>query len=466
VPPRRDQGLWARPSELPLLPRRLGRYTLFDHIGRGGMADIFLAQACTDFDGQRLVVIKEVLPALAGSLEFSDMLVREAKLAARLCHANVAQVEDLGRDGAALFIAMEYVEGLDLREMLRRCAKQHVALPVEFSLWIVGEVLAGLSYAHRARDDRGAPLGLVHRDVSPSNVLLSFEGEVKLCDFGIARAAPLAAALPEDAIAGKAGYMSPEQASGEALDARSDVFAVGVVLWEMLAGRRLYKAGPGELLLSVARRAEIPNLPARDLPHEGALRGILTRALAKDRDDRYESAAEMQRDLEEYAARAGLRADPLRLGAFLKDNFAAEVLSTRRARAVVLRALARGPAAIIEPIFEARGDQRALLAGDAGPLSGEGEVTPSAFLVTATARGPILPAPLRGADAPVLAPDLETDFAPDLQTGARVSRFALLPPSPPTLLARFLALPEVMASALALALAAAVFVVLWYLARA
>lgn len=461
------------------------------------MADIFLAQASTDFGGQRLVVIKEVLPALAGSLEFSDMLVREAKLAARLCHANVAQVEDLGRDGAALYIAMEYVEGLDLREMLRRCAKQRVALPVEFSLWIVGEVLAGLSYAHRARDDRGAPLGLVHRDVSPSNVLLSFEGEVKLCDFGIARAAPLAAALPEDAIAGKAGYMSPEQAMGEALDARSDVFAVGIILWEMLAGRRLYKAGPNESLLAVARRAEIPELPARGLLHEGALRGILARALGKDRDDRYESAAELGRDLEEYAVRAGLRADPLRLGAFLKDNFAAEVLDTRRARAVVLRALARGPAAIIEPISEARGGRRALLAGDAGALSGEGEVTPSAFLVTP--HGPILTAPMHAvtvrdtasaaaratlviaapraeatsspaiAGSDVLgasAADLAPELAPDLESGARVSRFALLPPPPPTLLARWLALPEVLASAFALGLATLVFVVLWYLARA
>src|SRR6185437_15099588 len=229
-------------EQASILPRRLGRYHLFAHIGRGGMADIYLAQAETALgDARRLVVIKEMLSMLAHSTQFSDMLVAEAKLAARLDHANIVKVEDLGRAQGSLFIAMEYVEGLDLRELLRRCAKARVALPVEFSLRVVIEVLRGLSFAHRARDEEGRPLGIVHRDVSPSNVLLSFEGEVKVCDFGIARAHALAGELPEETIAGKAGYMSPEQARGESLDARADVFAAGIILWEMLAGRRLYK---------------------------------------------------------------------------------------------------------------------------------------------------------------------------------------------------------------------------------
>src|SRR6185436_12781180 len=149
-----------------------------------------------------------------------------------------------GREGSTLYIAMEYGEGLDLRELLRRCARQKVALPIEFSLRIVIEALKGLSYAHRARGESGLWLRIVHRHVSPANVLLSFEGEVKLCDFGIARANPLATRFSEETIAGKAGYMSPEQARGDALDARSDIFSVGIILWELLAGRRLYKAGP------------------------------------------------------------------------------------------------------------------------------------------------------------------------------------------------------------------------------
>jgi len=333
-----------------VLPRRVGRYQLFAHIGRGGMADIYLAQADTGLGGTRLVVIKEVLPKLAHSAEFAEMLVSEAKLAARLSHANVVKVEDLGRAGDALYIAMEYVEGLDLREMLRRCAKSKVALPVEFSLRIVIEALRGLSFAHRARGDAGEPLGIVHRDVSPSNVLLSFEGEVKVCDFGIARANPLAAELPEDAILGKAGYMSPEQARGDTLDARADVFAVGIILWELLAGRRLYKAGEGERLLDVARAAAIPTLPSRELPREEELYAIVARALAGEREARYPTAAAMLQDLEDYAAAARMVASPIRFGEWLMDQFGHEVVLDRRARERVMQALARGPAAVIRPV--------------------------------------------------------------------------------------------------------------------
>ena len=354
------------PVEAPervLLPRRVGRYTLFAHIGRGGMADIYLAQADTGLGVTRLVVIKEVRTLLAHSAEFADMLVSEAKLAARLSHANVVKVEDLGRANGALYIAMEYVEGLDLREMLRRCAKTRVALPVEFSLRIVIEALRGLSFAHRAKDDEGKQLGIVHRDVSPSNVLLSFEGEVKVCDFGIARATPLAEELPEDAILGKAGYMSPEQAHGETLDARADVFAVGIILWELLAGRRLYKAQEGERLLDVARAAVIPALPARDLPREEELHAIVARALTVDREGRYPSAASMLADLEEYAAAARMIASPIRFGDWLMDQFGHEVVLDRRARERVMSALARGPAAVIQPLVR------------------EEESTPSAFPV-------------------------------------------------------------------------------------
>ena len=355
------------PADLRTLPRKLGRYTLFDHIGRGGMADIYLAQTSTELGGARLVVIKEVLPALAWSADFAEMLVSEAKLAAALSHANVVKVEDLGREDGALYIAMEYVEGIDLRELLRGCARRKLALPVDFSLRIVIEALKGLDYAHRARGPSGARLGLVHRDVSPSNVLLSFEGEVKLCDFGIARANPLAADLPEEAIVGKAGYMSPEHARGDALDARADVFAAGIILWELLAGRRLYKAQEGERLLDAARRAEVPTLEERGLPEEAQLHAIVARALCSSRDDRYASAAAMLADLEEYAAGARMMASPIRFGEWLMENFGRELVSTRRARTLVLAALARGPAAVISPIHDSRAN--------------EDDVTPTSFPV-------------------------------------------------------------------------------------
>lgn len=382
----------ATPAPPKVLPRRLGRYQLFAHIGHGGMADIYLAQADTGFgDATRLVVIKEVLPRYAESAEFAEMLVSEAKLAAVLSHANVVKVEDLGRADGRLFIAMEYVEGLDLRELLRRCAKGKVALPVEFSLRIVIEVLRGLSFAHRARDDEGRHLGIVHRDVSPSNVLLSFEGEVKVCDFGIARANALADELPEEAIMGKAGYMSPEQARGDALDPRADVFAVGIILWELLAGRRLYKAAEGERLIDMARAAVIPDLPSHDLPRESELYAIVARALRRDREDRYPSAAAMLRDLEDYEASARMVASQIRFGEWLMDQFGQELVGDRRARERVMRALARGPAAVIKPLWIPPAKPAVVPAAES--YLPEYDATPSAFPVALRAEAPEEPAP-------------------------------------------------------------------------
>src|SRR5450432_754991 len=272
----------AEPVE-PSLPRSVGRYTLFDKIGRGGMADIFLARAQTDLGVGRLVVVKQILPHLAESREFSELLITEAKLAARLDHANVVQVHDLGRTDGFLYIAMQYVEGFDLTELLRRCSRTKTALPVQYALLIIIEALRGLDYAHRRTMEDGRPLGIVHRDVSPSNILISLEGEVKLCDFGIAHANDVvtSAAYSDDVIKGKAGYMSPEQARGDPLDARADVFAIGIVLHELLAGRRLYKAGEGGMsLLDQARAAKIPDLPSRGLPLEETLFAIVKKALA------------------------------------------------------------------------------------------------------------------------------------------------------------------------------------------
>lgn len=361
-------GTRAAPAALP---RSFGRYVLFDLIGRGGMAEIYLARArTTEVGASRLVVVKQILPELSANAKFAEALVQEAKLAARLSHANVAQVFDLGREGhdgeaaetsraGRLFIAMEYIEGLDLNELLRRCARAKVPLPIEFALLVIMEALKGLDYAHRRTGDDGRSLGIVHRDVSPSNVLLSVEGEIKLCDFGIARANDLAQGaasssaepLSPDAIQGKAGYMSPEHARGEPLDARADVFAAGVILWELLAGRRMYKADKdkGENLLAVARRAEIPDVPSRGLPHEDELHAIVRKALAVDRAERYQSAQAMLEALQRYVAKARLVASPIRLGDWLSDHFGNDLVAQRRARERAVKALEAGPVAAVTP---------------------------------------------------------------------------------------------------------------------
>jgi serine/threonine protein kinase len=329
-------------SDVPLphdpqsrLPRKFGRYALFDFIGKGGMAEIFLARAHTELGASRLCVVKQILPEYATHPQFAEMLIHEAKLAARLSHTHIVQVFDLGREGDQLYIAMEYVEGFDLNALLRRCTQRRIPLPLEFALLIVTDTLKGLDYAHRRTSDEGKPLGIVHRDVSPSNVLVSLEGEVKVCDFGIARAND--AVLSEggdmdEAIKGKAGYMSPEHARGEPLDARADVFACGIVLWELLAGKRMYKKDGDVPLLEQAKRALVPELPSKGLPHEENLHALVNKALAPDRNSRYPSAGAMLREIERFLSEVNLVASPLKLGEWLVQNFGAELLEQRRAR--------------------------------------------------------------------------------------------------------------------------------------
>jgi len=344
------------PSSSPAtrLPRKFGSYLLFDRIGAGGMAEIFLARAKTELGGQRLVVVKQILPSLAAHPQFAEMLIHEAKLAARLDHANVAQVYDLGRSDESLFIAMEYVEGFDLNDLLRRCTKEKVPVPIELALCILCDTLRGLDYAHRRTAEDGTPLGIVHRDVSPSNVLVSFDGQVKLCDFGIAHANDLvgeATSQTAEALKGKAGYMSPEHARGEAVDARADVFAVGILLWELLAGKRMYRlVDGGPPLLELAQRADVKPPPERGLENEAALHAIVMKALAPNRDARYPSAQAMLRDIEQYLADARVVVSPIRLGDWLVASLGSEIVLQRRRRQRAAEALALGPPVTLTPM--------------------------------------------------------------------------------------------------------------------
>jgi eukaryotic-like serine/threonine-protein kinase len=344
--PRLPETLGKKREPESLLPRVFGRYVLFDRIGRGGMADIFLARADMALGGSRLCVLKQVLPELSRDPQFERLLIEEAKLAARLTHGNIVQVFDLGREDDRLFIVMEYVEGYDLNQLLRAVSRAKLGLPAEFALQIVRDALRALDYAHRAKDNLGRPLGLVHRDVSPSNLLVSFDGEVKLCDFGIARALSAHAGqvgapdhIPAQArIAGKSAYMSPEQARGDELDARADVFAAGIILWELCAGRRLYRGSEAEMLAQ-AKRGVVPALPERGLPNQATLQAVLDRALATRREERFESAQAFLNALEEYAMSARVMASQLRLGTFLAEHFGQEIIELRRQRERAVRAV-------------------------------------------------------------------------------------------------------------------------------
>ena len=336
-------GATAALEKAPDLPREYGRYQLFDLIGRGGMAEIYLARATTELGIMRRVVLKQILPELSGDSKFAEMLAAEARLAAQLTQRNVVQVFDLGTIEGKLFIAMEYVEGYDLNRMLGRLSRAKIGLPPDFALFIVCEVLAGLDYAHRATDEHGEPLGVVHRDVSPSNVLTSFEGEVKLCDFGIARAfervsrggddaeRDVSAVMQQVRVAGKSGYMAPEQARDDAVDSRSDVFVAGVLCWELCAGRRLY-TGTEEQKIEAAKAGSVKPLPKGRLPRQHRLQSILDRALSVDPARRFQTAGAMREALEQYAIDVGLMASQLRFARFLSEHFAESIVTSRRER--------------------------------------------------------------------------------------------------------------------------------------
>jgi eukaryotic-like serine/threonine-protein kinase len=346
----------APPASSDALPRGFAGHQLFERIGRGGMADIFLARRSA-LGAEHLVVIKRIHDALAKNATFSRMFVEEAKLCAGLRHANIVQVLDLGRQDDSLFMTMEYVEGYDLNRLLGMASKKKVALPLEFAIHIVREVLAALDFAHRAKDAEGHDLGIVHRDVSPSNVLVSFEGEVKLCDFGIARAfarpeqsgthaVDEMSALRDAMVIGKSAYMSPEQAHGDALDRRSDIFAAGILLWELCSGRRLYRGTEAEMLAQ-AREARIPRLE-RDLPAREKLQAVLDRALAFERRDRWASARDFREALDDYALDARLMASSIRFGEFLVEHFGLDEIQARRAKQRAARAIDLGPLVKLE----------------------------------------------------------------------------------------------------------------------
>ncbi|MEM9189541.1 MAG: protein kinase [Myxococcota bacterium] len=286
-----------------------GSYELLERIAEGGMAEVWRARSRGVAGFEKTVVIKRVLPALMRNPNSAKMLVREAKIAALLNHPNIVQIFDLGEEQGNYFIAMEYVHGRDLgmAVSLRGTRPDAPRLSLALKLWIVAETAKALDYAHRRRGTDGKNLNIIHRDVSPQNVLLSYEGAVKVADFGIARADEQDLGRGEDpkVLRGKYAYMSPEQAQGEVLDRRSDLFSLGVVLYELLADRRLFRSGSTEETLAKVRAAEVPPLDLKRLGAPPALQDVLEQTLALDRDARYASAAEIRDDLNQILFKLG-----------------------------------------------------------------------------------------------------------------------------------------------------------------
>ena len=307
---------------LEKLPMTFGRYTLTQRLAMGGMAELFLAESTGAHGFAKTVVIKRILPHLAADDEFTKMFIAEAKITARLDHPKIAQTFDLGKEKGQLFIAMEYIDGIDVLAMLRECNHRRVRVPAELSVYILHEVLDALDFAHKQFGDDGKCLGIVHRDISPSNVLLSTRGDVKLVDFGIAHAAHEGKSN-SGALKGKYGYMSPEQVLGKEIDPRSDLFSCGVLLAEMLTGRRLFTA-PNDLdVLMKVRDVNLERLETYGQHIDLELKKLVLKALDKKPENRYADAADFRDHLDEWLFknrhRIGTRNISEVVGALYKD---------------------------------------------------------------------------------------------------------------------------------------------------
>jgi serine/threonine protein kinase len=301
------------------------------------MAEVFKAKISSTHGFEKQLVIKRILPNLAADRTFVSMFIDEAKLTAQLIHPKIVQVIDFGEVNGQYFIALEFIDGFDALALLRGSAGKQIRLPMPICMFIAMEVLDALDYAHHAKDKEGRPMRLVHRDISPSNVFLARRGDVKLGDFGIAHATERESKTQAGTLKGKYGYMSPEQVMGGALDARSDLFAVGILLSEMLMGRRLFTAANDLDVLLMVRDGRLERLDkyARDMPP--SLNKIVRKALNKDLEQRYQSAAEFRDALGDLLFQSGVRVTPSHIGRISADFLDPSAEASARLRAELPR---------------------------------------------------------------------------------------------------------------------------------
>jgi serine/threonine protein kinase len=361
------------------MPASLGRYRLIERIAVGGMGEVHRGIDVGWGGVERPVAIKLIAPEFARHADFVQTFADEARLSYRLNHTNLVHVRDIGQWQDTWFIAMEWVDGVDLATLLKRSGDKQ-PLPPRFAVLIAIEAARGLDYAHRLREPSGQTLALVHRDVSPTNLLLSYEGEVKVTDFGIARWKMRQAVSLPGAVKGKLGYMAPEQARGEEVDLRADVFSLGVVLYESLTGRNPFTdAGVRDADLLARGRAGHYAPPSDHLSVPIGLEAIVLRAMAPRREDRYASCAQLREDLEGFARREAWAMSTSHLGSFVRsvidathvasDPALADTAASPEVKRRTPTPTTPGP----RPFDQALGAQLAALAGLAPPGDGEGE---------------------------------------------------------------------------------------------
>ena len=304
--------------------KRLGKYLLLDKLAVGGMAELYRAMITGVQGFEKLIAVKKILPHLATEEELVRSFIDEAKLAALLHHQNIVQIYDFGSLEDTYFIAMEYLLGKDCRILQNRAKEKNMPLSLSMALLIVSRICAGLDYAHKIKDFHGRPLNIIHRDISPQNILITYEGEIKIVDFGIAKAATQTTMTQMGMIKGKVAYMSPEQSVGKAIDKRSDIFSCGILLYEMITGHKMFY-GDTMHILSKVREADFvkPEELNKDIPEE--VLKVIYRALQKEPDDRYPSCGDMLTDLEDCMHQLSLHPTTHALAQYMKDIFSDEI---------------------------------------------------------------------------------------------------------------------------------------------
>src|SRR5262252_5373536 len=311
------------PAAAPVagLPSRLGKYELLMPLAAGGMARIYIGRSTGIGSFERHVVLKLILPERANDHTAVTMFLDEARLAASLNHQNVGQVFEVGEDGGIHYLAMEYVHGQDLRALLAKAGSTGTRVPLDLALTVVAGAAAGLHHAHERRGPDGTPLGIVHRDVSPSNIMIGYDGAVKLLDFGIAKATSRSVETQSGIIKGKFAYMAPEQCRGREVDRRSDVFSLGIILYEISTQHRCFRA---YIELYTVHRIVTGDVvrPTRLVPqYPQALEAIVMKALAVDAVTRYQTAGQLLEAIESFAVSARMSLSTMGLGRFMRDMF-------------------------------------------------------------------------------------------------------------------------------------------------
>ncbi len=304
-------------------PQQFGKYQLLDKIATGGMAELYRAKLTRAEGFEKLIALKKILPHLSNEGDLVKAFVDEAKLAALLQHENIVQIYDFGNMEGEYFIAMEFLFGKDLRTIIRKAEERNMSIGLENILYLASQICAGLDYSHNLKDLQGKPLNIIHRDVNPQNIFITYEGQVKLIDYGIAKAASHNTTTHEGLIKGKLAYMSPEQANGEVIDHRSDIFSTGIILYELLANRPMFEGEALQVYPKVRdAQYEPPENVIADVPTK--FYDLLNRALAKERQDRYQSAGDMLADIEACMYLIDARPSPRSFGQFIKSLFKEE----------------------------------------------------------------------------------------------------------------------------------------------